>query len=188
MLLKLAQIFDQRLHHVPNAVECYRRLLTLEEGHPEALDALERLYSQAGAHERLVEVLTEKATRAGDPIEKKELYYRICEIWDEVLADRGQAIQAYRTLLDLDSEDTIAIDALERLYRATGDWPNLVDIYRQKVALTGDAEEQIACLFEIATLEDEALHSPDAAVEACRQVLDLDPVNPRAFGDRKSVV
>lgn len=182
MLLKLAQIFDHRLHHVPNAVECYRRLLTLEEGHSEALDALERLYAGAGAHEQLVGVLTEKAKRAEDPVDKKELWYRICEIWDEVLNDRHQAIAAYRTLLELDSEDLVAIDALERLYRATGDWPHLVEIYRQKVTLASDMQDQIQCLFEIATLEDESLGDADAAIEACRQVLDLDPVNPRAFG------
>ncbi|MBM4321825.1 MAG: tetratricopeptide repeat protein, partial [Deltaproteobacteria bacterium] len=182
MLLKLAQIFDDRLHHVPNAVECYRRLLTLEEGHPQALDALERLYAGAGAHEQLVGVLTEKAKRAQDPVEKKELWYRICEIWDEVLTDRHQAIAAYRTLLELDPEDLVAIEALERLYRATGDWQNLVEIYRQKVTLASDLEEQIGCLFEIAQLEEEALQDPDAAIDACRHVLDLDPVNPRAFG------
>ena len=182
VLLKLARIFDTRLNHVRNAIECYRRLLTLEPGNPEALDALERLYAGAGAHERLVEVLTEKADRADDIIDKKELYYRICEIWDEVLNDRNRAIEAYRTLLDLDADDLVPIEALLRLYRATGDWQRLVDVYQQKVVLTPQLEEQVDCLFEIAQIQDEFLEDAEAAVQACRQVLDLDPVNAKAFG------
>ncbi len=182
MLLRLATIFDHKLRHGPNAVECYRRLLTLQPGHRESLDALERLYGQAGSHEQLVEILTEKAARTDDMLEKKDLYYRICEIWDEVLSDVDKAIESYRVLLEIDPEDLVAIEALERLYRASSRWEELVEIYRRKVELSPDPSDQIEALFEIAKLEDERLSNPDEAIQACRQVLDLDPVNPTAFG------
>ena len=181
MLRRLGSIFDEKLGHNENAIEIYRRLLLIEDDAPDALDALERLYTRTGRHEELVGVLHRKALVSPEVLERKELLYRICEIWEDVVGDRDRAIETYRAVREQDPDDLSAVEALERLYRTTGDWVSLVDLYREMAELALEEEERLRCWFEVARLSQEELDDPDGAVDAYRAVLDVEVGNRKAL-------
>ena len=181
MLARLGEIFEGKLDHAENAIEVYRRLLLIQDDHPAGLDALERLYARTGRHEDLVEVLHRKAMLAHDVLDRKELLYRICEIWEDVVGDRDKAIETYRAVREIDPDDLSAVEALERLYTVTGDWVALVELFREMAEMAVDNEERVRCWFEVARISEEHLDDADGAVDAYRAVLDVQGANSQAL-------
>ncbi len=174
ILLKVAATFDRKLGEADRAIDCYRRVLMIDEANAEALNALERILAAEGRHQDLVTVLSRKADFARDVVEKKELLFRICDIWEQVLDRPDQAIETYRRVLEEDAEDQAAIDALIRLYERTGDWELLVQVLREKLEMAADDDERKRILYRIARTCEEQLHDPAETILTYRSVLETD--------------
>lgn len=180
ILLKVAGVFDQRLAEPDRAIDCYRRVLLIDEANAEALNALERILAAEGRHSDLVTVLSRKVDFARDVLEKKELLYQICEIWEDVLDRPDQAINTYRRVLEEDPEDQNAIEALIRLYERTGDSERLVQVLREKLEVAADDEERKQILYRIARVAEEQLSDANETILTYRSVLETDPLDQQA--------
>ena len=181
ILLKVARIYDHKLRDADRAIDCYRRVLLIDEANGESLNALERLLAAERRFPDLVTVLSRKADFARDVMEKKELLYRICEIWEDVLDRPDQAIQTYRRVLEEDPEDQNAIEALIRLYERTGNWTLLVEVLREKLEVASDDEERKQILFRIARVCEEQLNDASETILTYRSVLEADSRDRRAM-------
>ena len=181
ILMRIAQLFEKELGQESEAIAHYRRVLERDPSYREALDALERLYLQAEAFKELVEVLVAKAEAISDIWERKDLYYRIADIWEEMLESPQEAIQTYRSILDIDDEDQTALDALERLFKRTEGWVDLIDVLRRKIVLAEDSTERKGLFHQIAILYDEQLDDSSEAIEVYRSVLGEDPNDAEAI-------
>ncbi len=181
ILLRIAQINEENLGDAESAMLCYQQLLEHEPQHPQALDALERLYLNAQRFQELVRVLEAKADILLDLWERKDLYYRIAEIKEEMLNSPEEAIATYRTLLDIDDEDQTALDALERLYQQTQAWTTLVEIYQRKAELSNSDEERKRLRFAMANLFDQRLENVSEAIEVYRSIQADEPHNVAAI-------
>jgi len=181
LLLRIAQLNQSELGNTENATLCYQQILEYDPYHQEALDALEQLYMESERYEELVDVLAAKAENIDDVWQRKDVYYRIADLWEELLEQPTEAIDTYRRILEVDEEDQTALDALERLYMRTEQWPALVDIYRRKIELAEDDEDRRRLQFSMATLYDEQIEDAYEAIETYRAILmdhprDLDAV------------
>ncbi len=181
ILIKIASAYDTKLEDVDRAIDCYRRVLLMDDAHAESLSALERLYAGERRFEDLVVVLARKADLARDILEKKEHLYRTCEIWEEVLDRPDQAIEAYQRILEEDPEDHNAIEALIRLYERTGSAALLVEILREKLEMASSEQESKEILFRIARVCEEQLGDAEETVLTYRTVLESDPRDRRAM-------
>lgn len=175
ILLKVAGLYDEKLGDAERAIDCYGRVLLIDEANATALGALERILAAEGRHQDLVTVLARKADFARDVLEKKELLYRICEIWEDVLDRPDQAIETYRRVLEEDPEDHAAIEALIRLYERTGEWELLVQVLREKLEMAVDDDERKRILYRIARTCEEQLGDPGETILTYRSVLETDP-------------
>lgn len=181
ILLKVARTYDHKLRDAERAIDCYRRVLLIDEANAESLNALERLLAAERRFPDLVTVLSRKADFARDVMEKKELLYRICEIWEDVLDRPDQAIQTYRRVLEEDPEDQNAIEALVRLYERTGNWTLLVEVLREKLEVAADDDERKEILFRIARVCEEQLNDANETIMTYRSVLEADARDRRAM-------
>jgi tetratricopeptide (TPR) repeat protein len=181
ILLKVARVYDHKLRDAERAIDCYRRVLLIDEANGESLNALERLFAAERRYHDLVTVLSRKADFARDVLEKKELLYRICEIWEDVLDRPDQAIQTYRRVLEEDPEDQNAIEALIRLYERTGNWTLLVEVLREKLEVAADDDERKEILFRIARVCEEQLNDANETILTYRSVLEADARDRRSM-------
>jgi tetratricopeptide (TPR) repeat protein len=147
----LGDVYNDRLAEVERAQIAYRRVLQVR---PDDLDTFERLEDMLRRAERwyaLIEVYEEAIAQAptdtaGDR-RRVELYLRMAWVYEQHLQDVDKAIDAYRSVRDIDPDQPTAVSELDRLYQSQGEARELGELLSQRIAR---AEER----GEVATVVD----------------------------------
>jgi tetratricopeptide (TPR) repeat protein len=167
---QLAQIYDQRLGDVVRARDAYRRILSAQPDDAAVLEALVASLTRAERWPDLLEVWAEAAERALDPVRKKAHLFRICQLQEEVLKDRAQAILAYRAVLDVDGEDAQAITGLDRLLTVDERWPDLADLIQRRLE-RATPEDALTLRRRLGGLLETKLDDLPAAIDTYERIL-----------------
>jgi tetratricopeptide (TPR) repeat protein len=99
---------------------------------------------------------------------------------DEV-KDVAGALEAYRAVYDVEDDNPEALAALERLYRQTSRFSELLDIYGKRRDLTADGAEKKAINYEIAKLYESEIKDVDRAIETYLAILEDEPSDARSL-------
>jgi hypothetical protein len=94
--------------------------------------ALERLYQRTGAYRDLVATLRSREQGAGSPEARRAILTKIAETLADQLDDKGEAILAFRSVLDEFGADRATLTALEKLYESTERYADLADYPRAR--------------------------------------------------------
>ena len=182
LMLTVARVYEAELLNTEQALRTNQAVLELSPQEPAAVEALVRLYSRTEQWSELLEVYNRKIELVEDEEERKEIYFQIANLHEEATDDAQQAIDAYRTVLDLAGDDPRALSALDRIYEAQQMWPDLAEVLLRELNLTtGDETEQIVALkFRLGMLYETHLSDVSSAVEAFRDILDLAPAHEGA--------
>ncbi|MFI5289989.1 MAG: tetratricopeptide repeat protein, partial [Polyangia bacterium] len=180
LLLQVAVAYDEKLEKPERAVEYFRRAQNIEPDDPQALEALEKLYTRNERWPELVEVYRKKVELTVEPELREQIYFRLAALWEEMLGNVDEAIATYKEVLSQDSTSTRALKALDRLYLAQQKWHELADNLTRQLQLTDETEETIPLLVRLAALRERELGEVAAAVDTYRQVLELDAHNTEA--------
>ncbi len=176
-----AEIFDDQLKDRRRAISAWEQVLSLTPAYLPALRALGRLYGQEGKWESLVQMYRTEADLAASPEHAALLIQKIGELHEQKRGDRDAAIAAYREVLTLAPNHFPALRALARIHRAHGDWEALVEVLRGEASLLSDPTERANTLFQVASLWEDELKNPQAAIDAYREVLRLAPTHLTAL-------
>src|SRR5205807_2906357 len=130
-----------------------------------AADALEALYVETSDYRGLVDVLRAKGEWTGDRRERTSLLLRIAALEEKSLDDVPAAVATYRTLLENDGENLDALTQLERIFDATGQHRERVEILSRRVGV-GDATTRRELRFRIAAILERELGDVDEAISA----------------------
>ncbi len=184
-LRELAQLAETRLDDPERAFGALVRVFRLQPADERVWQELERLaealanwegvadlYAAALGFEQAADL--EVSPLIDRAIERK-LTLRLAAIDEEALDNGPAAVACYRRILDADPRDTLALDALERLYGRLGDHENLLDVLQRKADIAPDAAERKARLLQVCALLQQPLDRPGEAANVYRQVLDVDP-------------
>ncbi len=158
----------------------YRQALEIDSASEEALGALEAIYRQSGKFERLAEVLERRSGVDRDPAVQRACRAELGRLRLEELDDIDGAIAAWRTVRDEDPGDREALVVLGGLYRRTARWRDLVETLEQQAR--EDVESRATLQREIATLWATQLGDRERALEAYRELADLEPDPRDALG------
>jgi len=115
---RIGAIQREKLADAEEAITAYRAVLDAAPGLLHALEQLEALYTETGAHLDLTGVLETRAAmalEAGDVAGARALYHRIAGIQEESIGDASEAVETLHTALDLEGDDPHALAELERL-------------------------------------------------------------------------
>jgi len=180
ILIEQANVYEGFLSDDKSAERVYRRILELKDSSggtvgPQrgpALKALERIYDTRGENELLAEILSLEVEDEHDPMAQRALLGRLGKLREGALGDRETAIGAWRRRLDVDDADLDALEALDRLYTATGKHRELVDVLRSRERLADDPELRRTLLRRQAETLADDLKDNEGAITAYRTLLD----------------
>ena len=163
LLYKAAQIEEDVLENREAAIATYQSVLELDDIDIPAMDALIRLYIDLKHWEPLKDVYAKKAELAEDPEKKKEMLHVLGQVYDHELGDVARAIETYQAILDIDPDESNAIQQLDRLFSAAERWYDLLQNLERQVELFSDfPPETVSLKYRIGKLWQErpARHHP----------------------------
>jgi len=175
LLTKLARIYELELENDALAVGTYNRILEAVPGQIDAASAIQAIHERNADYPALVESLKKKSDVIVDLPERKSLLYKAAQIQEEVLEDAEAAIATYQQVLDLDDIDSVALNALERMYIRLERWEPLKDIYHKKADLAEAPDDKKQMLYVLGQVYDRELGDVAKAIETYQAILDIDP-------------
>ena len=176
MLLRAVPVFEVKLNNAVMAFTVAAKALDLAPTEEELRFEVERLADLAGEHAALIDLYRSIIGRvAVDDSEEATLPFRLAagRIQEEKLNRPEMAEVFFDQALAIDGENTLALDALERIYTATEDWSGLSGILTRKVEVAYDPAVQGELLRRVGMIAEEKLHDLPAAAKAFQQALDV---------------
>jgi golgin subfamily B member 1 len=181
---RMAKITSDVLGQRERAVELWRRVLDLRGADPLALSALADLHEQAEEWRELTEVLDSQIRATEDPVARIPVYKRLGRVWGSNLGRERNALECWQKVVEIDPGDVEALRAIADNYRSAGAWEELSDVLRRTISVGTHAlgANEVKELYaQLGELEGTTLMRIDSAVEAWRQVLQIDPTDFRAL-------
>lgn len=187
LLVDLGQLQLGQLENPEDAKQTYQRVLDVNPGNQEALEALADLYAEDEAFDRLAEILEQHISVAEDSELRVTLSLQLGEIAYEKLSDIDLALESYRRVLDHDSSSAEAYRAIEQIYREQEAFEPLSRTLEEHLMVAKDLETQIDLSTRLARLFHRQLDRPEDAIEKWWDVLELDSHNEDALAALKKV-
>jgi tetratricopeptide (TPR) repeat protein len=171
---RLAKVYEEQLHDLERAEETYRFVLGVDDHDENALKALDRIYTEHGAHRALAQVLRKRIEGSNNSSELVDLHYRLGMVLEQRLACTEEAVDVFNKLLsDHDSEHAETIRALQGIYANLERWPELFASFEKELSVAlGDAQ-QADVFARMAKLSSNRLRDPEKAIGLWQRVLDL---------------
>jgi tetratricopeptide (TPR) repeat protein len=165
-----------------DAIEQYQSVFA---SHPERVDAaqqLEELLKKAGKFTELLALLDQRLGQETDESEQKRLSYQRAELSEHALASSGDAIDAYRSILERYGEAEVAAnEALERLYTQEKRYDDLAQLMERRIEVVAEQDELVAELkLRLARTYEQHLGQQPRAIELYREILLLYPEHSQA--------
>lgn len=137
------------------------------------LDSLDRLAEKTHRRAAQIEVLEKVAPEMVDTDAQLGVYHRIGTLYRNELRDFSSAATAYRAALEVRSDDSVALLALDQLYQELGKNEELLEILEHRIDLDEAGDGARDLLYRKARLLSGALGRPQAAIEAYEGILEL---------------
>ncbi|MBW2547752.1 MAG: tetratricopeptide repeat protein, partial [Deltaproteobacteria bacterium] len=184
---RLAKVYEEQLHDLERAEETYRFVLGVDDHDENALEALDRIYTEHGAHGALSQVLRKRIGGSNNGSELIDLHYRLGVLLEHRLGCTEDAIEVFNKLLsDHDSEHAETIQALQGIYASLERWPELFASFEKELSIALGDSQQAEVFARMAKLSSNRLRDPEKAIGMWQRVLDLrgeDPEALNALGD-----
>ncbi len=176
----IGEVYAGELKDLDHAVDNYLNLLSIDEDHVDALDALTRLYEKREDYGQAIDMMNQLARLQTDPARVVDMRFRMGRILDEQLADRDGAIDSYRRALEGDPGHLPTLAAMRTIQLDTGDWLAAAKTLEQETQYTDNARQTSELLVELGRLYDERLDEHDRAVQCYEAALKQDIDNDDA--------
>ncbi len=184
---RAARLREQRLADGAAAVAAWRRVLQLVPEDGEALEALDRLYTQQKSGPDLLEVTRRRAALAGGTERIGHLLHA-GDLLAATMGDATGAEAAYREVLAFDPHNVNALEALERLFTRQRRSEELAGVLLDLAeALRSDPPRRIAVLLRRSAILERAA-DPRPAIEIYAQILAESPLEPGAVAGLERLV
>src|SRR5207237_934473 len=82
---------------------------------------------------------------------------------DLELGDAARAEEAYLRVLSLDPKDPEALEALDRIYQASGMWSELAEVLKRRVEIAISTDDLVSLMFRLGRVQSAVLGDTDAA-------------------------
>jgi tetratricopeptide (TPR) repeat protein len=181
MLREIAHIHETRGGDKKMALEALSRAWREDVRDEDALAELTALAAKLGAWDALVGTLTAGLQNEYDPELVGAIWARIAEIHEERRKDASRAIDAWRKVLEVKDDDATALGALDRLLALEERYPELVTVVEKRALLADDEGARLVLLHRIASLYEDDLRQPAEAIQAYRNVLNVDDADALAL-------
>ena len=181
LLHKLGQLYDSHLDNEDRAIRCYRAALKFEPTYIPGLQALGKIYQRNQSWVPLVEMHLAEASGSDDANRRAAAHARIAEVYEVHLQQPAEAGEHHARALALVPGYPASFKALTRLYRAAGQFRELIELYERAIDKAPSTAHKITWLFEIGALWEDSLDDSLQAAHAYRRILAVDGDSLRAL-------
>ncbi len=184
---RMAKLAADALDDRPRAVELWGRVVDIRGEDAIALSGLADLHEMAGEWKELTEVLEKQVVATPEPESRIPIYKRLGRIWGEKLSRERNSLESWQKVLEIDPSDVDALRAIAANYKSAGAWEELSQSLRRLIQVgqlggSGIEREELKELFsQLGELEGDTLMRTQDAIDAWREVLELDPADFRAL-------
>lgn len=179
--LKIAGLYEAQIADAPKAAQVYREVLELDGGNLQALRGLERICEKTQDWPDLVGVLERELDVVETERERVEVLIKLALIQEEHFLKFDLAAQRLEQALEISPAEERAYAALERCYRRLKQWLDLINTYERHIAETATSATKVELYFQIAQVYAEEVGDVDRAIDAYRNIVDLDDLNVPAL-------
>jgi tetratricopeptide (TPR) repeat protein len=169
------------LHELGEAAVSYLRVVELEPDNDEALAHLEAIFAQQEDWRGLIAAYEKRAGVIKDPTRKAAALRGAARVAAGRLVDPDETVRLFRALLAVEPTDQEALVALERHHEKLGEWDQLVEVLRSRIAVVTPGDETVALLQRIAHICEEGLRDDDRAIEHYQRLLAIAPAHKQAL-------
>ncbi|MGN6110824.1 MAG: tetratricopeptide repeat protein [Kofleriaceae bacterium] len=172
---RMAAAWEERFHKLDRAAEALEKIVAIDSRNFAAFRELARLYQQAGKWEALVETYRNHIMATADVATRIDLYVAMGVTYEQNLGDVDRAVEAYTDVLQFDSDDQRALDALGRLYEKISEWDRAIDVMAHLVQLSDDTRKQVDLYWRMGRIQYTQLGDPDSSEANLLRALAIDP-------------
>jgi tetratricopeptide (TPR) repeat protein len=191
LLLQVGMIQWKRLDQLDAAEEQFRRIRKTEPTHPAALDFYRAYYPPRGETQKLLQMLRQAEKQIGaskDPVAQargRALSLEIAELAEAQVGNQERAIEAWKQLLRADPASSEAREALKRLYRKGEKWNALLDLMKDEIDRSPEADVvgRVDRMFELVEIYRDRLKLDGMVINTYNAILKLDADNRRAIDE-----
>jgi len=180
LLREVAGLYEGRINDKAKAFERYLSAFKLAPSDVQSQADIERVAQVTGRWEDVIAAYSSAiltADEQSDVSTANALRLRLGRVFVEEAQRVDDALTEYRAVYESEPDNQIALGALERLYRQTERWRDLLDVYTKKRELADQPDERKHILYEIAKLYEIQIGDPKAAIETYQAVLEDDPAD-----------
>jgi tetratricopeptide (TPR) repeat protein len=178
---RVAKVLLEQVQDIEGARSHYESAYENDDTEFEVIEALEDIYTQTQQWEELVSTLLRKSELVEAPADKKDLFFRISAIHEDMLGDQERAVESFTRVLEVDDVDAQALGALERIFLSLERWEDLLEVLHKKAALQGDLAAKKDIYYVIGGAYEQELDDLQRAVETYRQILEWDADDQKAL-------
>ncbi len=175
LMLVVASAQENQLKQPEKALATNLKILEIDDASEPALDALERIYQSRQQWEDLLSVYEKKIDLAMDDSVRKELHWKLADIYDTLMEKPAKAVEAYQQALELLPEDVPTMQRLDQLYARLEKWQELSDILERQLEFAQDDTSRVELKFRWSDVQESRLEKTEDAIEGYRQVLEWQP-------------
>ncbi len=181
LLREVAALYEGKVKEPQKAFDRYQTAFEIAASDEQTALDMERAARQQ-ARPAAGSAWSSRTTRPSRTAEKEsdsslavQLRLRLGRVLTDELQRVDDALTAYRAVYEAEGENAEAISALERLYRQTGRFKELLGIYEKQRDLEGDNQARRAIQYQIAKLQETELGNVDEAIATYNAVLEDEP-------------
>ena len=178
---RTARIQREQLDDAEGAARHFVAAYENDDTDLEVISALDEIYSQTGRWHELVAVLLRRAGLTEEAEPKKDLYFRVYALYEEMLEDQERAVDILQMVLEVDPVDARALDTLERIYLHLERYEDLMEVLHRKAELTQDLAARKDIYYVIGAAYERELDDLLRAVETYTTILEWDEVDVTAL-------
>lgn len=173
LLARIGELSAEVLGDTEGAIAAWEARLEETPDEPEALAALDDLYSRAERWEQLVGVL-ERRRELASAGERRTLLLRQAEVQRDRLDQKGSAVDTFQAIIDEFGPDAAIYEALEDLFAGLERWDDLNETYERHLDVVQTDEERLGVLAALGNSRRDHTKDYPGALEAYRRAISID--------------
>jgi golgin subfamily B member 1 len=179
--LRMASLYEASLGDFDRAGKVYREVLDVDGSNIVALRGLERVYQTVQDWPDLVQILERQLDVVETERERVEVLLKIAQHQEEHFLKFDVAAQRYEQALEIFPAEERAYQGLERCYRRLKQWLDLINAYERHISEAAGTSTKVELYGAIAQVYAEEVGDVDRAIDAYRNIVDLDDTNVPAL-------
>src|SRR5690606_2896028 len=177
--LEAAEVYE-KFSNASEAAKCYEAVLDSDPLNSVAAEYLRGYYQKRRDWDSLIGLMKREADLIEDPDFRLVKYIEMAQLATERIKKPPVCIEMWSLVRQIDPQNEEALDNLATFHERARDWEQLADVLGEQAAITADERARLKILEKLAQIQGDRLKNDDAAAEAWRQVLEINPGDRRA--------